>query len=35
MNTSDLAERVATEHGLTKTTAEAEVESVLKGIDVI
>lgn len=32
INTSDLAERLAEVHGLTKTQAKAVVEDVLKGI---
>lgn len=32
VNTSDLAERLAEVHGLTKTQAKAVVEDVLKGI---
>ncbi|MET3645410.1 HU family DNA-binding protein [Phyllobacterium ifriqiyense] len=32
INTSDLAERLAEAHGLTKTQAKAVVEDVLKGI---
>jgi DNA-binding protein HU-beta len=32
MNTSDLADKIAAEHGLTKSAAKSVVESVLKNI---